>query len=131
MSILDSLFSQLDKMEVIPEVETVKESEVDVVTESDLKALLSDDVNVITEGKKDPKAAIRNKPEPIFDDKNPKVTDSKDHFPISSLSQARNALARAGAFKDNPPKWFKGTVAQFQKAVKSAVKKAYPSIDKE
>jgi hypothetical protein len=83
----------------------------------------------IEEGKKDPKAKIRNKPNPVFDDKNPKVKDSKDHFPLKNLNQARNALARAGAFEKNPPKWYKGTLAQFKSRVRSAVKKAYPSIE--
>ena len=135
-SILDSLVRYLPEMETeSEEVNTTPTT--DTISVTDIKKLLvaDHDTNVINElelveGKKDPNAKIRNKPDPVFDDKNPKVTDSKDHFPINTIGRARNALARCQQF-DSVPSWYKGTLKQLQDAVKKAVKNAYPSIDKE
>jgi hypothetical protein len=138
MSILESLEKILNGMEDKAVEEDVIITKDDEVAEEDLKKLLMADKDqnvineeIIEEGKKDPKAKIRNKPEPIFDDKSKKVTDSKDHFPINTKGRAKNALARAGVFvkKGKSPKWYKGSVSQFIKSVKSAVKKAYPDIE--
>lgn len=87
------------------------------------------DLIVEKKGDVDPKAKVRNKPNPIFDDKSKLVKDKKDHFPINSVSQARNALARAGQVGSKAPTWFNGTASELKSKVKSAVKKAYPSID--
>jgi hypothetical protein len=136
MSIFNSLEKILNDMENKIVDEDVIITKDDKQADADLKNLLLADKDknvineeIIKEGKKDPKAKVRNKPEPIFGDKSSKVTDDKDHFPINTKARARNVLARAGAFKDNPPKWYKGTLSAFQKAVKSAVKKAYPDIE--
>jgi len=115
-------------------VKTVEEDLIitkqDQEADEDIKKLLlvDKDKNVINENKKDPKAKVRTKLEPVFDDKNKKVTDSKDHFPISNRNQAISALSRASAFS-KPPKWYKGTLLQFKSAVKKAVHKAFPEID--
>lgn len=130
-----SIFDSLEKI-MYPEGVTQEVTISDEAIEEGLKDLLfaNKDSNIITEAKKaapkktDPKAKIRNKPEPIFDDKSSKVTDKKDHFPIDTIGRARNALARAGAFT-KAPAWYKGSLEQFKKSVKSAVKKAYPSIE--
>jgi len=84
--------------------------------------------NFLNENKKDPKAKVRNRGDVIFPAGSKNVTDDKDHFPINSLAQARNALARANQFS-KAPKWYKGTVASLVKKVASAVKRKYPSID--
>ena len=81
----------------------------------------------ITE-KKNEKAKVRNKPNPVFDAKSKNVTDDKDHFPLGSAVQARNALARANQYS-SVPKWYKGTLKGLKMAVARAVKKEYPSIE--
>ena len=63
----------------------------------------------------------------VFQSTNPKVTDNKDHFPINDANQARNALARVAQY-DAVPKWYKGTLKALKAKVRSAVRKAYPSI---
>jgi len=78
--------------------------------------------------KKDPKAKVRNRGDVVFPAESNKVTDDKDHFPINSKAQARNALARAAQY-DSSPKWYKGTKEQLVKAVQRAVRKKYSSID--
>lgn len=64
----------------------------------------------------------------VFPADHPKVKDKKEHFPLGTMAQARNALARANQFKEVPP-WFKGTLKELVNAVVKAVKKHYPSID--
>jgi len=78
-----------------------------------------------TEAKKT-KAQTRGKC--VFQSSHAKVTDDKDHFPINSVKQARNALARAGQYNKSPS-WYKGSLSQLQKTIQNAVKKAYPSIE--
>lgn len=78
--------------------------------------------------KTNPKAKVRNRGTVIFPANSRKVKDKKDHFPINSESQARNALARANAFKKVPP-WFKGSLEDLVSAVVSAVKRKYKKID--
>jgi len=80
------------------------------------------------ERKADPKAKVRNKPNPVFDAKSKSVKDSKDHFPLGNANQARNALARANQFS-SVPKWYRGTLKGLKTAVARAVKKEYPSIE--
>lgn len=146
MSIFKSLGRILKKMEYemelfeVPsnkiESDVINKMDNDDVSEKDLKKLLisSGDKNVIVEdeiieeGKKNPKAKVRNRPNPIFDSKSPKVKDDRDHFPIGNIRQARNALARAAQFS-SAPKWYRGSLSEFKSAVKRAVKKAYPSIE--
>jgi hypothetical protein len=77
--------------------------------------------------KLDPKAKVRNRGKCVFPHDHPKVTDHASHFPITSESQARNALARASQFKSVPP-WYKGSLSGLVSAVQRAVKSKYPGI---
>lgn len=90
--------------------------------------LLEEIQAIIDEVEKDPKAKVRNRPDPIFDNTSSKVKDDKDHFPIDTENRARNALSRSTAYK-RKPKWFNGTLTELKDAVKKAVKKAYPNIE--
>lgn len=63
----------------------------------------------------------------IFKDTDKSVLDNADHFPINSVSQARNALARVAQYKSTP-KWYSGSLKTLRKKVIKAVKAKYPSI---
>jgi hypothetical protein len=76
--------------------------------------------------KLDPKAKVRTKPSPVVPAERAK--DKKDHFPLGSLNQARNALARVMQYDKVPP-WYKGSLKSLQEAVRRAVKRKYPSIE--
>ena len=73
-------------------------------------------------------AKVRARGKCVFPAEHPSVKDNKDHFPINSVAQARNALARAGQF-DSVPSWFKGTLTSLKNSIQRAVKKEYPSIE--
>lgn len=103
--------------------EMVRVMESVTVAEDDI----SEETVNITEGK-NPKAKVRNKPECVFDNTNPKVTDDKDHFPINTEGRARNALARANQFT-SVPKWYSGSLESLKKTVVRAVKKKYKNIE--
>jgi len=90
----------------------------------DLFKILNED----EKGETDPKAKVRNKPNPVFSAGSSNVKDNKDHFPLGTVAQARNALARANQYS-SVPKWYNGTLKSLKSAVASAVKKAYPSIN--
>ncbi len=77
--------------------------------------------------KKDPDAKVRNRPDPVFDDSNPKVKDDKDHFPIDTKGRAKNALSRASQYSKKPA-WWDGTLKSLVSRVRSKVKSKYPSI---
>lgn len=82
--------------------------------------------NVIFEGKE---PAIRTRPNPVFDSTDADVNDNKDHFPLGSVNQARNALARVNQYS-SVPSWYNGKSLKTMKAkVARAVKKHYPSIE--
>ena len=83
---------------------------------------------LIKSGKLDPKANVRNRGKVIFPAESKNVKDKKDHFPINSAAQARNALARANQF-NKAPEWYKGSLQSFVSTVARAVKKEYPSIE--
>ena len=89
---------------------------------------LSQKLSIILAAEKNPKAKIRNKSKAIFDNKNPKVKDDKDHFPIDTIGRARNALAQVKKYDKVPP-WYSGSLKELQSAVTKAVKKEYPSIE--
>jgi hypothetical protein len=79
--------------------------------------------------KHDPKAEVRNKKSPVFPADSKHVNDDKDHFPIGSEAQARNALARVNQYT-KAPKWAVDiTLKAMKKKVANAVKKHYPSIE--
>lgn len=64
----------------------------------------------------------------VFQSTSGKVKDNKDHFPINSASQARNALARAGQYS-KVPSWYSGTLEELKSSIRSHVKSKYPSIE--
>lgn len=79
--------------------------------------------------KEDPEAAVRNKPNAVFDNESSLVNDNKDHFPLGSAAQARNALARVNQYS-SVPKWCNcKSLEEMKKKVANAVKKEFPSID--
>jgi hypothetical protein len=69
----------------------------------------------------------RNRANPAIPSAHPKVTDNRDHFPLGSLTQARNALARVNQFKKRP-EWWDGTLQELVNIVVKSVKRKYPSI---
>jgi mannose-6-phosphate isomerase-like protein (cupin superfamily) len=85
------------------------------------------EANKLNEGKKDPKAHVRNRGHVVFPAGSKSVKDDKDHFPINSEAQARNALARANQYS-SAPEWYTGSVSSLVKRVSSAVHGKYPGI---
>jgi len=77
--------------------------------------------------KHNPKAALRNRGDVVFPAESKSVNDDKDHFPINSLAQARNALARVNQYT-TAPSWYNGSLETLVKRVVDAVHKKYPSI---
>jgi len=80
------------------------------------------------EKKLDPKAKVRNRPSPVFPAEHPKVKDNKDHFPLGSENQARNALSRANQYKSAPELW-SGSLQELLNAVARKVKSKYKDIE--
>lgn len=76
----------------------------------------------------DPKAKIRNRGKVVFPAESSKVNDDKDHYPINSIDQARNALQRASQYK-KVPDWFNGSLKELVETVARKVKRHYPSIE--
>ena len=72
-------------------------------------------------------AKVRNRGTVVFSAKSSKVKDDKDHFPINSEAQARNALARASQYS-SVPKWYKGSLKSLVAAVQRKVKAKYKGI---
>ena len=85
----------------------------------------------ITEKKKKSKkkasAKVRNRGTVVFPAESSKVKDDKDHFPINSAAQARNALARASQYS-SVPKWYKGSLKSLVAAVQRKVRGKYKGI---
>lgn len=77
--------------------------------------------------KLDPKAEVRNRGDVVFPANSKNVKDHKDHFPINSEDQARNALSRVAQYS-SVPSWYSGTLQGLQSAVRSAVKHKYKNI---
>lgn len=75
-----------------------------------------------------PKAATRNRGDVVFPAESPKVKDDKDHFPINTAGQARNAIARGNQFS-SAPDWYKGSAQDLVNAIIRAVKKKYPDME--
>jgi len=78
--------------------------------------------------KEDPNAKVRNRGDVVFPAESKSVKDDKDHFPINSISQARNALARVHQYK-SIPSWYNGKLKNLISKVTSDIHKKYPSID--
>lgn len=80
------------------------------------------------ERKLDPKAKVRNRGTVCVPASSAK--DKKDHFPINSENQARNALSRVHQYS-KAPEWYSGSLKGLQDLVSRKVHSKYPSIGKE
>src|ERR1019366_6094675 len=78
--------------------------------------------------KLDPKADVRNMGDVCFPAN--KANDKKDHFPINSLTQARNALSQVAKYT-KVPSWYNGSLKGLVETVKKKVHGKYPSIKSE
>lgn len=78
--------------------------------------------------KKDPGAKVRNRGDVVFPAGSKNVTDDKDHFPVNSIEQSRNALARVAQYNE-VPEWYAGSLEKLVKKVQKKVKRKYPEID--
>lgn len=78
--------------------------------------------------KLDPKAKVRNRGTVCVPASQAK--DKKDHFPINSIGQARNALVRVHQYS-KAPAWYKGSLKGLQNLVSRKVHSKYPSIKSE
>jgi hypothetical protein len=76
--------------------------------------------------KKTPKSQKRG--DCVFPHTSNKVKDNKDHFPINSESQARNALSRANQYSESPS-WYDGSLQELVSAVARKVHSKYPDIE--
>ena len=70
----------------------------------------------------------RARPNPAFDSTDKRVKDNKDHFPLGSLSQAKNAWARVNQYS-KAPDWWNGTLTELKQELKKAIKKKYKSYN--
>lgn len=77
---------------------------------------------------KSAEAGVRSRGHCVFPAEHPKVNDNKDHFPINSEDQARNALSRANQYSA-APEWFNGSLSSLLNSVVRAVKGKYPSVE--
>lgn len=77
---------------------------------------------------KDKGAKLRNRGDCVFPAKSSKVKDDKDHFPINSEKQARNALARASQYSSSPS-WYAGSLESLVNAVARKVHSKYKGIE--
>jgi len=84
-------------------------------------------IRKMADKKLDPKAEVRNRGDVVFPANSKNVKDHKDHFPINSEDQARNALSRVAQYS-SVPSWYSGTLQALQSAVRSAVKRKYKDI---
>lgn len=104
------------------EVASELDSEGDFATADLVEDLL---VTAADKKKLDPKAKVRNRGTVVFPASSSK--DKKDHFPINSESQARNALSRASQYS-KAPSWYSGSLESLVKAVQRAVHSKYKGI---
>lgn len=89
------------------------------------------DTNQAKDKKKlDPKAKVRNRGDVVFSAESSNVNDNKDHFPLNSEDQARNALSQVAKYDKVPP-WYKGSLKSLQDAVSRKVRSKYKEIGKD
>jgi len=104
-------------------IESSKSPRPDLVAQD--VALLAD----IVAGKKKKKTLKSQKRgDCVFPHTSNKVKDNKDHFPINSEAQARNALSRANQYDKAPP-WYDGSLQELVSAVARKVHGKYPDIE--
>ena len=97
------------------------------ITTGQLRQIIKEEISNLSE-KKDPRAKLRNRGDVVFPAESSKVLDDKDHYPINSLAQARNALARASQHS-KVPSWYKGSLKSLVMEVQRKVKAKYKSIE--
>lgn len=97
---------------------------------NDFEKMASDFELLVSKAAKklDPKAKDRNRGKVAVDVNHPKNKSNKQHFPMNSANQARNALARASQLS-KAPEWWSGSLQELVSCVARAVKKHYPSIE--
>jgi len=100
------------------------------VTESQLRQMIKEELTTsLTEKKRDPKAKVRNRPDPVFSDGSKFVKDDEDHFPINTKARGKNALAQASKY-EKLPSWATGlSLTKLVKKIQSAVHAKYPDIE--
>lgn len=98
------------------------------LTKNHLKHIIKEELEAVLSEEENPEAKVRNRGNVVFPAESSSVKDNKDHFPINSESQARNALARASQYS-SVPKWYTGTLDSLVGKVQSRVKGKYPSIE--
>ena len=98
------------------------------MTKTQLQQIIKEEIQAVMEEDKDPDAKVRNRGNVVFPADSSKVKDDKDHFPINSESQARNALSRASQYS-SVPSWYGGSLSGLVGAVQRKVKAKYPGIE--
>ena len=93
-----------------------------------MKGLVYESLEGFLNEKLDPKAEVRNRGDVVLSANSKFVKDNADHFPINSIEQGRNALARVHQY-DSSPGWYEGDLDSLIKKVTNAVKRKYSSID--
>ena len=83
----------------------------------------ADDFEKLAKGE----AKVRSRGTCVFPAEHSSVKDNKDHFPINSEAQARNALARASQYS-SAPEWYSGSLSSLVNAVSRKVHSKYPGI---
>jgi hypothetical protein len=66
----------------------------------------------------------------VFPKTHPKVTDNKDHFPISDERHGRSALQEMAKYK-KVPSWYSGSLEGLRSAISRAVHSKHPGIKQE
>lgn len=74
------------------------------------------------------KTKVKGRSTAIFPADSSKVLDEKEHFPINSENQARNALARVNQYK-KVPSWYKGSLQSLVDTVARKVHSKYKGIE--
>ncbi|MHA1883075.1 MAG: hypothetical protein ACTSUO_08525 [Candidatus Thorarchaeota archaeon] len=117
--IADYIFETADDEEIQPMLDYVKK------LRSSMESTSTSDEALDEAKKYVPKYKQRG--DCVFKSTHPKVKDGKDHFPINSINQARNALARVNQY-DSAPSWYDGSLQSLVNAVVRKVHKKYPDI---
>lgn len=85
-------------------------------------------ISIVSKKKKKKTLKSQKRGDCVFPHTSKKVKDNKDHFPINSESQARNALSRANQYDKSPP-WYDGSLKDLVSAVARKVHSKYPDIE--
>jgi hypothetical protein len=75
-----------------------------------------------------PSAKSRHRGTVAVDIDHPKNKSNEQHFPMNNANQARNALARVGAYT-KAPSWWAGTLQELVSCVQRKVHKEFPGVE--